>query len=62
LHHVINNFIKLHDLYGKNRPKGGNKKLTRKQNSLVLHAAAKGNVTAGQIRADLNLPVSKWRV
>lgn len=61
-HHVINNFIKLGDFYGKNHPKGGNKKLTRRHISLILRAAAKGNVTAGKIQADLNLPIGKRRV
>lgn len=49
-HYVINNFIKLRDLYSKIHPKGRNKKLTQRQTSLILRAGTKTNVTAGQIK------------
>ena len=61
-HNLVNNFVKLGILYGKNHRKGGNKKLSRRQISLILRAASNQNVTAGQIQAELDLPVSKRRI
>lgn len=58
-HNVVNNFVKLGNLYDKIRRKGGNKKLSRRQTSLILRAALNQNVTAGEIQAELDLPVSK---
>lgn len=61
-HHLINNFISLGNSYGKYRPKGTNQKLTRRQLASISRLASSGNVTAQQIKCDLNLPVTKRRV
>lgn len=61
-HHLVNNFVNLGESYGKNHPKGGNKKLTQKEKSLILTTASSGNLTAGQIKSDLSLTGTKRRV
>jgi len=55
---VIDNYINL----GKNYPTGGNKKMTKRQHSLLLRSAAKELKSAAQLRTDLTLPVTTRRV
>lgn len=61
-HHAVNNFINLSENYNKNHPKGGNKKITRRQHSSILRLASSGVPTARQIRTELELPVTTRRV
>ena len=61
-HHVINNFMRQGEDYNRNHFKGGNKKLTHRDHSLIFRTASSGNATAGQIQSTLNLPVTKRRV
>jgi len=59
---VIDNYINLGKNYGKNHPTGGNKKMTKRQHSLLLRSTAKELKSAAQLRTDLTLPVTTRRV
>lgn len=62
-HHVVNNYFKLGDSqYGKNQCKRGNPKISQRQRSAILRAASSGDVTAGQIKTEHNLPITKRRI
>lgn len=59
---AVYNVIKLKDNYNKNRKNNNNQKLTTRQNAAIIRSGLQQNITASQIRADMQLPVSTRRV
>ncbi|XP_043256873.1 uncharacterized protein LOC122399882 [Colletes gigas] len=59
---LVNNYVNLGEVYGQKHPTGGNKKLTRRQYSLLMRSAAKEIKTAAQLRTELQLPITTRRV
>lgn len=59
---VINNFFKSPESYGKNWSKVGNKKLDERAVRGIMHPATNKKMTASEIKAQMELPVTTWRV
>jgi len=59
---LINNYINLGENYGKNHPTGGNKKLKRRQYSLLIRSATKELKNAAQLCTELQLLITTRRV
>ena len=59
---VVSMFLRDHENYGKKRSPGRKPKVTKRDVRHILRDANGGNMTANQIRAKNNLPISKRRV
>lgn len=59
---LISNYINLGEAYGKEHTEDRNKKLTKRQHSLLMRSVAKEVKSAAQLRTEFELPVTTRRV
>ena len=55
---VVNNYFKIGVNYGAYKRSGGKRKIDNRTKQFIIRRAAAQHMTASQIRADLQLPVS----
>ena len=61
-HKVVGDFLKKKGKYGQKKPTKGNSKISTRQKNRLIALARKGKHTAGQLIADLDLPISVSQV
>ena len=59
---MVNNYFKIGLNYGAYKGSGGKRKIDNRTKRFIVRRAAAQHMTASQIRADLQLPVSVQRV